>query len=272
MEQSDLEVSVRDGVGVVAITRPQTKNALRRQTFEELRDALARFAGMPDVRAMVLTGTEGTFCSGADLSDPMMGNHLPPSERGAACAAVLDGLMHALIRDFRAAPFPIVTAVNGVAAGGGVGLALAGDLTIAARSARFLLTFTPKLGLVPDLGTSWQLAHRMGRTRALGAVLLGEPISAETAVDWGLIWSVADDETLPGEAREIAGRLAAGPLHGQVAARRLVDHAFEASFDAQLDAERDAQAHLVGGQEVEEAMRAFAERRPPDFAAIAKPT
>ncbi|MGX1305435.1 2-(1,2-epoxy-1,2-dihydrophenyl)acetyl-CoA isomerase [Amorphus suaedae] len=271
MDQGDLEISVRDGVGVVAIARPETKNALRRRTFEELRAAIAGFVETDDVRAMVLTGTEGTFSSGADLSDPMMGNHLPPEKRGAACAEVLDSLMHALIRDIRNAPFPIVTAVNGIAAGGGVGLALAGDVTIAARSAGFLLTFTSKLGLVPDLGTSWQLAHHLGRARALGVALLGERISAEKAAGLGMIWDVVADDVLQATAMELALRLAAGPLSGQVATRRLVDRAFVNGFDAQLDAERDAQAGLVGGPEVEEAMRAFGERRTPDFTGIGKP-
>lgn len=272
MQITDLDVSVDAGVGRVAIVRPKTRNALRRETFEQLRHTIADFAARPDLRAMVLTGTAETFCSGADLSDPMMGNDLPPEERGAACARVLDGLMHALIRDIRDAPFPVVSAVNGVAAGGGVGLALASDVVIAARSARFVLTFTSKLGLVPDLGTSWQLANRLGRARALGVLLTGEAIPAERALDWGLIWGVADYEALDRTAMEFAQRLAAGPVAGQVAARRLIDGAFVNDLDGQLDAERDAQAGLVGGAEVVEAMRAFAERRAPDFAGIPRST
>ncbi|MEX0409534.1 enoyl-CoA hydratase-related protein [Aquibium sp. LZ166] len=271
MQNSDLIVTYDGNVARVAIVRPETRNALRRETLEQLRAAIAGLSARADVRAMVLTGCDRSFCSGADLADPMMGGHLPPQERGEACAAVLDGLMHALIRDVRNAPFPVVVAVNGVAAGGGVGLALAGDIVIAARSARFVLTFTPKLGLVPDLGTSWQLARTLGRARALGVLLTGTPVSAEQALDWGLIWSVAEDDALEEQAMEVAARLAAGPVAGQVATRRLLDGAFVNDLDAQLDAERDAQASLVGGAEVVEAMEAFAQRRTPEFLAVVRP-
>jgi 2-(1,2-epoxy-1,2-dihydrophenyl)acetyl-CoA isomerase len=270
MQFSDLAVTDHGNVACVAIVRPETKNALRRETLEQLRTAIAALSARQDVRAMVLTGCETGFCSGADLSDPMMGSHLPPEQRGEACASVLDGLMHALIRDVRNAPFPVVVAVNGVAAGGGVGLALAGDITIAARSARFVLTFTSKLGLVPDLGTSWQLARTLGRARALGVLLTGQPLSSQQALDWGLIWSVADDETLREQALDLAAKLAAGPVAGQVATRRLLDRAFVSDLDSQLDAERDAQASLVGGAEVVEAMQAFAARRAPDFLATGR--
>ncbi len=186
MQHSDLEVSVAGSVARVAIVRPQTMNALRRETLEQLRAAVAEFGEMSSIRAMVLTGKDRSFSSGADLSDPMMGGDLPPQERGKSCAEVLDSLMHALIRDIRRAPFPVVAAVNGVAAGGGVGLALAADMVVAARSAKFVLTFTSKLGLVPDLGTSWQLAHHLGRARALGVVLTGQPITAEQAPGMGI--------------------------------------------------------------------------------------
>ena len=267
MKYSDLTVTDHGNVACVAIVRPETRNALRRETFEQLRAAISGLSARPDVRAMVLTGCDRSFCSGADLSDPMMGSHLPPEQRGEACAAVLDGLMHALVRDLNDAPFPVVVAINGVAAGGGVGLALAGDIAIAARSARVVLPFTSKLGLVPDLGTSWHRARTLGRPRALGVLLTGEPITAEQALDWGLVWSVTEDEALLERALELASRLAAGPVAGQVATRRLIDRAFSSSLDDQLDAERDAQASLVGGPEVGEAMEAFASRRAPDFLA-----
>jgi 2-(1,2-epoxy-1,2-dihydrophenyl)acetyl-CoA isomerase len=146
-----------------------------------------------------------------------------------------------------------------------VGLALACDMVLAARSAKFILTFTPKLGLVPDLGSTWHLARHLGRARAMGIMLTGETIAAERAVELGLIWKAVDDEQLAAQAMELADRLAAGPRRGQVAARALLDSAFVNDFATQLDAERDAQASLVGGAEVLEAMDAFATRRAPDF-------
>lgn len=268
MSQREIDISTHGHVGRIAIVRPETMNALRSTTFEALRTAIADFATDGSVRALVLTGTGRAFCSGADLSDPMMGGHLPREERPAACAATLGELMNPLIRDLRNAPFPTVAAVNGVAAGGGVGLALTADIVLAAKSARFILSFTPKLGLVPDLGSTWHLARHLGRARALGLILTGEPVGAERAAEMGLVWKAVADEALEAEAMALAESLAAGPTGGQVKARRLLDAAFENDFERQLDAERDAQASLVSGDEVIEAMAAFAAKRKPDFAAI----
>lgn len=268
----DINIAMRgNNVAYVTITRPEKMNALRSSTFSALRAALAGFAENPSVRALVITGSGGAFCSGADLSDPMMGGQLARDQRPAACTATLGGLMNALIRDLRNAPFPTVAAVNGVAAGGGVGLALTADIVIAAASARFILSFTPKLGLVPDLGSSWHLARHIGRARALALALTGEPIEASRAEEMGLIWKAIADDALEAEATALAERLAAGPVAGQVATRKLIDAAFANSFEAQLDAECAAQAGLVSGDEVVEAMAAFVERRKPAFAAVARP-
>ncbi len=268
MSQHEIEVSRQGHVGRIAIARPETMNALRSTTFEALRAAIADLSADAGIRALVLTGSGRAFCSGADLSDPMMGGHLPREERPAACAETLGGLMNALIRDLRNAPFPTIAAVNGVAAGGGVGLALTVDIVIAAHSARFILSFTPKLGLVPDLGSTWHLARHLGRARAMGMMLTGEPLAAERAVEMGLIWKAVADEALEAEAMALAERLAKGPSAGQVRARKLLDDAFANDFDRQLDAERDAQASLVAGDEVIEALAAFAEKRAPDFTSI----
>jgi 2-(1,2-epoxy-1,2-dihydrophenyl)acetyl-CoA isomerase len=262
---ADIIVERVGSVARIAIERPQTMNALRESTFRELSAALAELAAEKTVRALVLTGSGRAFSSGADLSDPMMGGHLPAEERGEACRATIGGLMNPLVQTLRDAPFPTVAAVNGVAAGGGFGLALACDMVLAARSAKFILTFTPKLGLVPDLGSTWHLARHLGRSRAMGIMLTGETISAERAVELGLIWKAVDDAALADEAMSLAQKLAAGPRTGQVAARALLDRAFVNDFAAQLDAERDEQAGLVGGAEVIEALAAFGEKRAPDF-------
>ncbi|MZR11676.1 hypothetical protein GQE99_01385 [Maritimibacter sp. DP07] len=262
---SDITIDRLGDVCRIAINRPSSRNALRRETFEALRSALADLAEEGAARALILTGTGDAFCAGADLSDPMMGADLAPEDRAAACEAALGGLMNGLVRDLRDAPFPIIGAVNGIAAGGGVGLALAADLTIAATGADFIMTFTPKLGLVPDLGLSWHLAHRLGRSRAMGLVLTGARLSATEAKDLGLIWSVVDADGLEAQALELAQTLAAGPTGAQVTARRLLDGAITRDLDAQLDAEAAAQASLVGSDDAIEALTAFAERRPPNF-------
>lgn len=255
----------RDGIAEIVLDRPDALNALSREMFESLRRHLANISTNTGIGAVVLTGAGRGFCAGADLKDPMMGRGLPREERGRNCATVLDTLMHAFIRELRALPLPTVAAVNGVAAGGGVGLALACDVVIAARSASFLLPFTPKLGLVPDLGGSWHLAHHLGRARALGAALLGDPMPAQQAAEWGLIWRCVDDGQLHEEAIAIAQRLRDGPRRAQVALRRLIDAARRRSFDEQLDAERDAQADLTGTEDAAEAIAAFEARRIPRF-------
>lgn len=268
MMTDDIHISRIGAVGRIAINRPQTMNALRESTFRGLQSAVAELAADPSVRALLLAGTGRAFCSGADLSDPMMGTNLPADQRPDACRQTLDTIMNAAIRAIRTAPVPTVTAVNGVAAGGGVGLALTADMVIAARSARFVVAFTPKLGLIPDLGTSWHLARHLGRARALGVVLSGEAIDAEAAARMGLIWKAVADDALEQEALALAERLASGPIAAQLRARALIDTAFDQDFNAQLDAERDAQASLVAGEEPSEAVRAFLEKRAPNFAAV----
>ena len=263
---NDIEMSISGGVAWLRLARPDVLNALRRETFEQMISALEQLAADRTVRALVVTGSGRAFCAGADLSDPMMGQNLPLEEKQAACAAVLDSLMNRAIRAIRNAPYPTIAAVNGIAAGGGVGLALAADMVIAARSARFVQTFTPKLALVPDLGSTWHVARHLGRARALGLVLTGDPVDGQRAADLGLIWKCVADDELEAEAARLAAQLASGPTGTQVAARNLVDAAFDNDFDAQLDAERDAQASLVAGDDVREAMQAFVAKRPARFA------
>lgn len=255
-------------VGIIVLDRPAQLNALGRAGFEALAAALASFAADRSVRALVLTGRGRAFCAGADLTDPMMGGELPPEARGPACLAALAGPMNGAIRAIRSAPVPTVAAVNGIAAGGGVGLALAADIVLAAETARFVLPFVPRLGIVPDLGTSWHLARHLGRARALALALTGEALAAGEAAAQGLIWRAVPDAALEAEALALAQRLAAGPMTAAVAARRLMDAALDRGLEAQLDAEAATQAALVGGAEAVEALAAFAARRPPDFSAI----
>lgn len=265
MEMSWIKVGIENGIATITLNRPKALNSLSRSMIETMRAEIASFSVNEEVRALVITGTGRAFCAGADLNDPMMGMHLPLEEQSAACSATLDGLMNALIRDISNAPFPTITVVNGIAAGGGVGLSLATDITIAAKSAKFTLAFVPKLGLIPDLGATWHVARQLGRSRALGLVLLGESLTAQQAVDWGLIWQCFDDEQLEEAAGNLAVQLANGPRNAQLKARQLVDSAFINDFSTQLDAERDMQASQVTSSEVAEAMAAFKEKRAPDF-------
>ena len=263
-----IEISTQGAVRVLRLTRPDKLNALTRDMLEGLRAAMEDVCKTPSVRAVLLTSSGRAFSVGADLNDPMMGRGLPPEEAQALTAEVLGGLMNGVIRDLAECPVPVVTAVNGIAAGGAVGLSLAGDVTLASESAVFKLGFVPQLGLVPDLGATWQLVRRLGRARARGYALLGTDLPAADAVSHGLIWATAPDDALEAEAMAVAERLAAGPSEGQRVTRGLLDLAETADLATSLAAEAQAQAQCATSLEVDEGIRAFTERRAPDFTKI----
>jgi 2-(1,2-epoxy-1,2-dihydrophenyl)acetyl-CoA isomerase len=166
-----------------------------------------------------------------------------------------------MIRDM---PKPVVVAVNGVAAGAGANLALAGDIVIAARSAKFIQAFA-LIGLVPDSGGTWNLPRLVGDARARGLSLFGEPIDAETAREWGMIWDVADDDDLADETSALARKLAAGPTRGYAAIKHAIDAAATNTLNEQLDLERDLQRELGRTADYAEGVAAFMEKREPQF-------
>ncbi len=265
MSDKPVILTVKDGIAEIRLNRPGVLNALSRDMLGMLRDCVAEIAERDDVGVCTLTGEGRAFCAGADLTDPMMGSDLPPGRRGENCVSVMDNEINAMVRDFHTLRLPKLSIVNGIAAGGGVGLAFVSDIVIAAKSASFLEPFVPKLGLIPDLGGTWHLAHGLGRARAMGVAMLGDPLPAETAADWGLIWKCVEDEKLPTEARAIAERLRDGPGRAQAALPDLIDRAFFNTFSDQLDAERDVQSVLCETGDAEEAIVAFKEKRPARF-------
>jgi 2-(1,2-epoxy-1,2-dihydrophenyl)acetyl-CoA isomerase len=177
-------------------------------------------------------------------------------------------LSNQVILRLQALSVPVVVALNGVAAGAGVGLALAADVVVAARSAYFYLPFMPKLGIVPDLGSSWFLTQQLGRARAMALTLLGDRLSAEQALQWGLIWSVHDDAELAAHARALCQRLAALPAHAARETRMVVDSARTSTLPRQLEYEAQRQRVLIDRSTFNEGVRAFLERRDPVFARV----
>src|SRR5260221_426801 len=186
MTDSPVDLVVENGVATLTLNRPDVLNALSIGTIRALRDALAAVRANPNARALVLTGCGRGFCTGADLNDPVIALDGPLDERADKLARLMAADINPLMAELQALPLPKVAAVNGPAVGAGIGLALAADIVLAAESAYFLQVFTPRLGLVPDMGVTWHLPRLVGRARALAASLLGERISAETAADWGL--------------------------------------------------------------------------------------
>jgi 2-(1,2-epoxy-1,2-dihydrophenyl)acetyl-CoA isomerase len=249
-----------EGIATLTLDLPEQLNALGEPLQHAFRAALAGLRDDPDLRVLVLTGAGRAFCAGADLA----GVSLEPEALRRA-ADLMEQVTNALVLELASMPMPVLASVNGPAAGGGVGLALAADLVIAARSAYFYLPFMPALGIVPDLGTSWFLPRAVGRARSLGLSLLGNRLPAERAAQWGLIWDCVDDAELPGETRRLAQRLAKLPRHA--AAETRAAHAASARNDlaAQLAWEAARQRELIAGPAFQEGVRAFLEKRSPDF-------
>ncbi|MNY17132.1 1,2-epoxyphenylacetyl-CoA isomerase [compost metagenome] len=184
---------------------------------------------------------------------------------GQRVAEAMETRGNRIIEDLRTLPFPVVSAVNGAAAGAGVGLALAADVVVAARSAYFFLPFMPRLGVVPDLGTTWFLERIVGRARAVGLSMLGNRLSAAEAAKWGLVWACVEDAALRQEALAIAHQLARLPAHAAHEIRAAYESAGNQSLLAQMHYEAERQRELLDRPEFAEGVRAFQEKRDPVF-------
>lgn len=250
-----IRTEVDGGIATITLDRPHRLNALSWETMQRLHDALDDVTAVADTRAVVLTGAGRAFCSGADLVDFDDTVTDPGAAVERNMMATLTPLCEALLQ----ARVPIVAAVNGPCAGGGLGLALLADVTVAARSAYFLVPQVAALGIAPDAGATWVLARHVGRARALGMSLTGERIDAEQAERWGLIWRCVDDADLMAAARAIAAQISATPA-AAVATRRLVDAATCTPSAEQLDDEARAQGILFGDPAVVESILRFARR------------
>ena len=247
------------GYRVVTLNRPQRLNAFTEAMHVALRAALEEAQADSACGALLLTGAGRAFCAGQDLSDRLPGSG-PPRDLGAS----LDTFYNPLVRQLRALPFPVVAAVNGTAAGAGASIALHCDIVLAARSAKFVQAFA-KLGVVPDAGGSWLLPRLVGTARARGLALTAEPLSADTAADWGLIWKAVDDDRLMADAEALCAQLAKGPTVGLGLIKRALDAAEHNDLDRQLDLERDLQREAGFHPDYAEGVRAFLEKRAPKF-------
>jgi 2-(1,2-epoxy-1,2-dihydrophenyl)acetyl-CoA isomerase len=248
----------RDGWVRVSLNRPDKLNAFDSAMHEELATALDQVR-RDGARALVLTGEGRGFSAGQDLADPDF-----PTGEGADVGAVLEHRYNPLVRHLRELPLPTIAAVHGVAAGAGANVALACDLVLAGRGARFIQSFA-KVGLIPDAGGTWTLTRRLGEARALGLALTGEPITGEQAAAWGLIWKAVDDDAVLAEAEALAARLAAGPTRAFALTKRAIRDAAVNDLDAQLGREADLQREAGHGEDFREGVRAFLDKREPMF-------
>lgn len=253
-------VDLADGVLTLVLNRPDRLNAFDEAMHLALREGFRRARDQADVRAVLLTGAGRAFCAGQDLGDrdPRKGGPAPD------LGQTLETYYNPTLRLIRSLDKPVVCAVNGVAAGAGASIALACDIVLAAQSARFIQAFA-KIGLVPDAGGSWALTRILGEARAKALALTAEPLPAQQAADWGLIWKAVADDALMDQARALALSLAAGPTLGLGLTKRLIQAAATNSLDEQLDLERDAQRKAGRSTDYAEGVTAFLEKRPAVF-------
>jgi 2-(1,2-epoxy-1,2-dihydrophenyl)acetyl-CoA isomerase len=207
----------------------------------------------------MLTGAGRAFCSGQDLRE-----RISADGKTTVLGSALETYYNPLVRKLRALPFPVVAAVNGVAAGAGANIALACDVVLAARSASFVQAFA-KIGLVPDCGGTWLLPRLIGEARARALSMLADPVPAETAAAWGMIWRAVPDEALMAEAEALAARLAAGPTAALGLIKQALDESAINELEDQLDLEAELQEEAAESPDYAEGLRAFLAKRPPVF-------
>jgi enoyl-CoA hydratase len=255
MTSASLVVARGDGVLTLTLDRPDQLNALTDELSDALAGELERAAAYDDVRVVVLRGAGRAFCAGADIS-AVDG----PVQLDVRALDRANRIVRAITRLDK----PVVAGVHGVAAGVGCSMALAADLCVAAESASFLLAFA-RIGLMPDGGSSLSVAASIGRARAMRMALLAEPLTGREAHDAGLVSHLVEDEAFATVLSEVAARLAAGAPLAMAATKRAVNAAAFGGLDAALERERTGQTMLLLTADAAEGMRAFAERRHPDF-------
>jgi 2-(1,2-epoxy-1,2-dihydrophenyl)acetyl-CoA isomerase len=251
----------RDGYRVLTINRPDRLNAFTEALHIALRSAIEAADADRSCRALIVTGAGRGFCAGQDLSDRLVSFSAgrPPNIH-----ETLGQYYNPLIRRLRTLPMPVIAAVNGIAAGAGANIALACDVVIAAKSAKFLQAFA-KIGLMPDAGGTWTLPRLVGPARARGLAMLAEPIAAEQAETWGMIWKCVDDAKLMDEAHAMATKFVALPTGALATIKRALDQSATNTLDAQLDLERDLQQDLANAPDYAEGVTAFFDKRAAKF-------
>ncbi|MBR9828197.1 MAG: 2-(1,2-epoxy-1,2-dihydrophenyl)acetyl-CoA isomerase [Oceanospirillales bacterium] len=260
MAYETIEFEITDGVAVLTLNRPDRMNSFNTQMHAEVRDALKQVKKSEEVRCLLLTGNGRGFSAGQDLND----RNVDPDAEMPNLGDSIEQNYNPLIRSLQALEMPVICAVNGVAAGAGANIAFACDIVLAARSASFIQAFC-KIGLVPDSGGTWTLPRLVGPARAMALSMLGDKISAEQAMAWGMIWKCVDDEALKNEALAMAKHLATQPTKGLSLIKRAIQSSWDNSLDEQLDLERDLQTLAGRTEDYREGVKSFMAKRQPSF-------
>jgi 2-(1,2-epoxy-1,2-dihydrophenyl)acetyl-CoA isomerase len=256
MAYETIEFKLESGIARLTLNRPDRLNSFTVQMHEEVAEALGRLEG---ARVLVLTGAGRGFCAGQDLNDRAVapGTSVDLGES-------VEKRYNPLIRTLTSLPFPVIARVNGVAAGAGANIALACDIVIAAKSAKFIQSFA-SIGLIPDSGGTWVLPRLVGQARALGLALTAEPLPAEKAAEWGLIWKAVEDEALDAEVDALAEKFASAPTRGLAKIKHMIRESWEHSLGEELVLQRDAMRELGGSDDYREGVAAFMEKRKANF-------
>jgi len=256
MSDTPVLYQVDGAVATITLNRPDVLNALNTALMLALREAVEKASADAAVRAVVVTGAGRGFSAGADLASSSGGT--------GNAGTTLRERYHPVILAMRAMPKPIISAVNGVAAGAGMSIAMAGDIILAGRSASFLQAFS-KIGLVPDAGSTWFLPRYVGDVRARALAILADRISAQDAQSFGLVWQVHEDAELLPKAQEMAQRLAAMPTRAYAMIKQALNDSHQRDLATQLELEADLQVEAGKTEDFREGVAAFLQKRPPQF-------
>lgn len=248
------------GVATLTLNRPDKLNAFTAAMHEELREAMRRVRSEEGIRALLITANGRGFCAGQDLTERVMKDGAGPFDLGAT----LEKNYNPLVKGLRELPFPVICAVNGVAAGAGCNFALACDIVIAARSASFIEVFS-RIGLIPDACGTYVLPRLVGMARAMGMSLTTEPVTAEQAAAWGLIWKCVDDDQLTNTVHDLAQRFAAGPTRAYALIKQALYASPNNTLEQQLALEAALQREAGRSADFQEGVKAFLEKRAAQF-------
>lgn len=251
---------VQNGVMTLTLNRPERLNSFNDEMHRQLAEVLTQAERDDSIRCLLITGAGRGFCAGQDLND----RNVDPTAAAPDLGASVENFYNPLVKRLAKLPKPVIASVNGVAAGAGATLALGCDMVIAARSANFVMSFS-KLGLVPDCGGTWYLPRLAGRARAMGLALMGDKLSAQQALDWGMIWQVVDDESLNDTAQQLATHFASQPTFGLGLVKQALYASETNTLNEQLDLERDYQRLAGRSEDYREGVSAFLTKRPPVF-------
>lgn len=259
MSDAPVLYQIDGAVATITLNRPDVLNALNVALMVALREAMTSATADQAVRAVIVTGAGRGFSAGADLASTS-----PGSSGGGDTGSLLRERYHPVILAMRNMPKPIISAVNGVAAGAGMSIAMAGDIILAGRSATFLQAFS-KIGLVPDAGSTWFLPRYVGDVRARALAILADRISAQDAQSFGLVWQVHEDADLLPRAQEMATKLAAMPTRAYAFIKQALNDSHQRDLPTQLELEATLQSQAGMTEDFREGVAAFLEKRPPQF-------